>query len=1351
MSESDGSDTSVETVKSGQRGKEKINYFENEIEDIVKRLVMSTSFIGQIEFFSAGDNFNEYIERMEKILEINKVKDDQYVSYLIGLGGGDLYKIIKSVAAPQLPTQLTYANLKTTLKGYFEPKRNVIGERFIFHRRQQKADENISDYIVEIKSLSQNCEFGTFLDEALRDKLIFGVNSTKIQRRLINEKELKFDKACEIAKMMEKTEENLNEMNQGETVAAFGRKNYKQSKDNRKGDKSVFSRLSAKTGGKEKNKRYGNYQCFLCGMKGHIVKNCYKNPNRENKKEGKPNSIKMNTDDSDDESMGHINNVLSKGPFLLEVSVNKTLIKMEIDTGACRTVMHIEDKNKYFPNLVINNCAKRLFSVSGEKLKILGACTVIVDDLQEKTRAHKCELIVVDSMRKFVPLLGRDWLDTLYSHWRNKLAINSVQSESKAVNTDVVIRNLKSKFPAVFSSVAAGTIKNFKVELNLTENAHPIFFKPYSVPYGKRDAVEHEIKRLCELNILYPVRHSAWASPIVIVDKPDGSIRLCVDCKVTINKFLKADHYPLPRIDDILANLRNAKYFCVLDLREAYSQMEVSENSQEFLTINTHIGLFRYRRLIFGVSCAPSIFQSMMDQIIQGLKRVMCFIDDLLIGGETLEECKENLMKVIERFNEYNVKIKLEKCKFFQKSVIYLGHEISGEGVRPNKEKVKAIIGAPCPQNLTQLKSYLGLINYYGRFIPNLSHELIALYKLTKKNTKFIWSDECQRAFQRSKDLLLSNDLLVHYDPAKPIVIHCDASPYGLGAILSHVIKGKDKPVLFASCTLTKTQQNYAQLHREALAVVFAVKKFHKYIFGKSFVIYSDHQPLRDIFNAQKSMPVAAGRLQRWAIFLAMYNYHMEYKKGSKLGNADALSRLPLSDENDIEHQNIHSFSENTPIDVQQVALHTQNDMVLKEISQKILMGWKHSDSEHEHIRPYYNKRLMLSVENNCIYYGTRLLIPNSLKVNILNLLHDTHIGVLRMKTTARSYVWWLSIDKDIEAFARQCEACQLNQNSSSKVPLTKWKNTNVFFERIHIDFFHLKNQTYLILVDTYSRWVDVKMMKTTTSSKLIDELRTIFAYFGLPKEIVSDNGPPFNAKEFQRFCANNNIACTKSPPYHPQSNGWAECGVRIVKQSLRKMFMETKNANCSVLLSRFLFKHRNTPVTTTGETPSDRIFRFRPTTLMDVLTSRAPPSQNTSKTTTTTINNKKETESNKIKLFELNELVLYRNEFKNDVKWLKAKIIKIHSPCRYRILLLTRGSMRDCHGDQLRTFNEKKFKSNLPTTSCRTAEETEESENGEEPPEINEEPTTVRRAERLKNKPKVNYYETKVRQRKRN
>lgn len=319
---------------------------------------------------------------------------------------------------------------------------------------------------------------------------------------------------------------------------------------------------------------------------------------------------------------------------------------------------------------------------------------------------------------------------------------------------------------------------------------------------------------------------------------------------------------------------------------------------------------------------------------------------------------------------------------------------------------------------------------------------------------------------------------------------------------------------------------------------------------------------MREIFNDRKSVPVAAGRLQRWAIFLAMYQYKIEYKKGSKMENADAL---PLPIENDIEIENVHEFTEELPVDRKVVVEALKKDKVLQLVIDSLRNGWKFPIQEK--LKIFYNKRLMLHVENELLFYGNRMIIPICLKEKVLQLLHDTHIGIRRMKTAARMYVWWVNLDIDIENFAKCCEPCQLQQSSVSPTGLSKWEKTNSLFERIHMDFFHWKNETFLVIVDTFTRWLDVKAMKSTTAGNLIMELRVIFAYFGLPRELVADNGPPFNSNELRQFCRNNGIRYLNSPPYHPNSNGWAECGVRTVKQSLRKMFIESGGVKSSSLL----------------------------------------------------------------------------------------------------------------------------------------------------------------------------------------
>lgn len=296
-------------------------------------------------------------------------------------------------------------------------------------------------------------------------------------------------------------------------------------------------------------------------------------------------------------------------------------------------------------------------------------------------------------------------------------------------------------------------------------------------------------------------------------------------------------------------------------------------------------GLYRYIRLCFGISSAPSIFQSIMDQILSNMSGVACYYDDILIGGSSYSDCYKKLLSVLKRLNDHKVKIRVDKCKFLQQSVKYLGHVLSKNGISPSSEKIEAIIKAPAPQDKQQLQAYLGLLNYYNRFLPNLSAEIKDLYNLLRNNVPYVWSKDCQRAFDKTKELIVSTSCMEFYDPNKEIVIAADASPYGLGCVLSHTVQSVEKPVLFGSSSLSPAEKNYSQLHREALAIIFAVKKFEKYLFGKEFTIQTDHQSLREIFHPNKNTPaVAAARLQRWAIYLSMFRYKIVYRPGKKNG-----------------------------------------------------------------------------------------------------------------------------------------------------------------------------------------------------------------------------------------------------------------------------------------------------------------------------------------------------------------------------------------------------------------------------------------------------------------------------------
>ena len=383
---------------------------------------------------------------------------------------------------------------------------------------------------------------------------------------------------------------------------------------------------------------------------------------------------------------------------------------------------------------------------------------------------------------------------------------------------------------------------------------------------------------------------------MVPVVKQDGSIRICGDYKLTVNQVADTDTYPLPKREDLFALLSGGKTFSKFDLLHAYQQVPLDEDAKEYTTINTHKGLYHYKHLPFGVASAPSIFQQTIETILQGISHVTVYLDDILITGKTQEEHLTNLEEVLSRLEKANIHLKLTKCAFFLASVDYLGHRIAAQGLQPLNGKVKAIRDAPAPQNVSQLKSFLGSLTYYCKFLPNLSNSLAPLYRLLRKNSRWNWEVEQQQAFQKANNSLSSDNLLVHYNPSKELILACDASPYGIGAVLSHKLDdGIEKPIDFASHSLAPAEKKYSQLDKEALAIIFGVKHFHQYIYGRHFTILSDHKPLQYLFDEHKATPaLASARIQRWALILAAYDYHIMYKPGDTLSNADMLSRLPL-------------------------------------------------------------------------------------------------------------------------------------------------------------------------------------------------------------------------------------------------------------------------------------------------------------------------------------------------------------------------------------------------------------------------------------------------------------------------
>ena len=296
-----------------------------------------------------------------------------------------------------------------------------------------------------------------------------------------------------------------------------------------------------------------------------------------------------------------------------------------------------------------------------------------------------------------------------------------------------------------------GTLRGTTVKIHIQQNTRPSFFRARPVPYALRDKVNAELDRLCKADVIEPVQFADWAAPIVPVLKPDGSLRLCGDYKQTVNAVAIPDKYPLPRVDDLLPSLAGGESFTKLDLAHAYQQLVLDEDSSILATVNTPKGLFKYNRLPFGISAAPAIFQRTMENLLQGIPRVCVYIDDVLVTGRTREEHLANLTEVLRRMSTAGMRLKRDKCQFMLPEVHYLGHTVSRKGIQPTQEKIRAIRDAPAPSNVHQLKSFLGLINFYAKFLPNLSTLLAPLHCLLQKNRSWSWGADQQHAFKQAK------------------------------------------------------------------------------------------------------------------------------------------------------------------------------------------------------------------------------------------------------------------------------------------------------------------------------------------------------------------------------------------------------------------------------------------------------------------------------------------------------------------------------------------------------------------------------------------------------------------------
>ena len=1184
--------------------------------------VSTTSFnmFSQMQTFDHTiDEWSIYEGRIKNLFAINNItKEDMKKSTLLNFIGSSTYKIVYNLCYPEQPNDKTFSELCTILDRHFTPPQVIYQERKIFYNASKHSGETIQSWLVRCRALSANCKFGNRLEAMIVDKFITGL-SGKTFDRLCEEEDLDLKRAVDIAQKYEckqqrqqqyqhVKEETFNYVNNNSSSKSFKNgTNNSSNKNASKNNKKVTSSLNHSncstastnqsckhcgyTTHNSNNCRYKNCKCNKCGKAGHMAQVCRSEKvnclQTNNKKVKEDKSIQSNDVYNIETHFNYnfnpfrCNHVNAMQPIEVTISINDKKYAFQFDSGASISAISLDFYKQHFSTYKLMTDDTLLLGYGKEKITVAGCIQPIVsfDDIQKKFK-----ILVVKNGGP--PILGRNFLYEF-----NIKSINICNSLNESNHIDAIVKEYSDLFDDT-----VGKFKNNKVCLEISPDAIPIFCKPRPIPYAFVDKIKQEIKNLESSGIITKVENSKWGTPLVPIMKPDGSIRICADYKITANKFLLDMNYPLPLITDIFVKLGGNCLFSKLDLTKAYNQLELDDKSKEILTWSTPFGLFSMNRLPFGIKPATGIFQKEIEKILIGIPGVISYLDDILIAAPNIKTHIDRLRQVFQTLRKSGLKLNKNKCVFAKPSINYLGHSISKEGLCKLNTHIKAITEAPSPKNTTEVKSFIGLVNYYGKFIKNVSIKLHPLHKLLKKDIPFQWNKNCEKAFNVIKKEIVSEVVLVHFNHDLPITLTCDASNHGVGAVLAHVFPdGTERPIAFASRALNKAEINYAILHKEALAIIFAVQKFFQYLIGNNFTLVTDHKPLLTIFGESKSIPqMTASRLQRWAAILSAFKYKIKYIDSAS-NKADILSRIPIEE---IDNTSEISLSEKTylnyigktdpiPINYKIIKEETKKDNLLSQIIEYLKTNKKIS-VDKDKIVPFMNKEHELCIENDILMWGHRVVIPTKLRRQILNQVHRSHLGIVKTKSLIRSYFWWPNINKDIETLIKSCKSCLHALASPPRAEIINWEKPDGPWSRIHVDYAGPShNHYFLIVTDAYSKWIEVFKTKAITAEVTLAMLKQLFTRWGFPKVMVSDNGTQFTSHLVKSFLNNNGVNQIFIPPGHPASNGAAENSVKTFKNILEKVFFENNNISLDEIISNFLLDYRASEHCSTKKSPS--------------------------------------------------------------------------------------------------------------------------------------------------------------------
>lgn len=723
-----------------------------------------------------------------------------------------------------------------------------------------------------------------------------------------------------------------------------------------------------------------------------------------------------------------------------------------------------------------------------------------------------------------------------------------------------------------------------KHEIDVGSN-RPIRQRAYPVSPKIQAAICQEVDRMLAEEII-ECSHSEWASPVVMVKKGDGTYRFCIDFR-KVNQISKKDAYPLPNMSTILDQLRQASILSKIDLRQAYHQIPLSARSKEITAFRVAgKGLYHFKKMPYGLSGAPATFQRFLDSIIGPELEPHCFVylDDIIIATSSFQDHCYYLRLVLRKLAENGLKINLDKCEFGCSELRYLGFLVNERGLQADPAKLEPVLTYPLPQNIKELRRFLGMMSWYRRFIPHLAELSTPLTDLLRKGVKWKWGEAQQTAFEKLRNHLVEPPVLGRPDFTLPFIIQTDASFSGLGAVLAQEVNGEEMVIAFASRTLTKAEQKYSATEKECLAVVWAIRKFRPYVEGFHFTVVTDHSSLTWLH----SLNSPAGRLARWALELQEYDFQVRYRKGTSNVVPDALSRLlqtgvkPQGEPISMLHQDNETKQGDLWYD-------TKFHRVQKNPDQ--FPDWRITGDELLHHRLDPLKESLGDATDSW-----KVVLPKHRRLQALRENHDSpdsgHQGTDRTYYNLSRVYFWPRMHQEVAKYVKSCPKCQAHKpDQRPPTGLMAPREYHGPWHTVAADIMgpfprSTKGFKYLlVLVDIYTKWVELFPLRSATGAIIARHLRETVYRWGTPKVLLTDNGTEFVNKSLEKEAQELGITLQRTPSYHPQANP-----TERVNRNLKAMiatYVGDYHVNWDRYLPEFMFVLNTSKHSSVGCSPS--------------------------------------------------------------------------------------------------------------------------------------------------------------------